>query len=95
MSEKMLLGPSCQSCGLPMMHPSDFGTEKSGVKKLDYCKFCYNDGALTEPEITLEEMVDKLAGPMAEKRGMPIEAAKEQTRTVMLMLKRWRVRDAK
>jgi len=78
-----------------MMHPSDFGTEKSGVKKLDYCKFCYNDGVLTEPGITLEEMIDKLAGPMAEKRGMPIEAARAQTKEILLMLKRWRVRDAK
>ncbi|THU39536.1 hypothetical protein FAM09_13610 [Niastella caeni] len=46
----------CQSCSMPMDSPELFGTEKNGAKNSDYCKYCYSDGAFTNPGLTLEEM---------------------------------------
>ncbi|MBI5561234.1 MAG: zinc ribbon domain-containing protein [Deltaproteobacteria bacterium] len=90
-----LMGPSCQSCGLPLMRPSDFGKEANGVLKIDYCGYCYDKGRFTEPDLTIDQMADKLAVPMAEKRGMPVEAAWAQAKEVLVRLKRWRAREAK
>jgi len=90
MSSNTLLGPSCQSCGIPMMRNEDFGREATGVLKVDYCRYCYDRGKFLEPEITFEQMLDKLAKLQAEKRNTPLEEAKMKTRMILLQLKRWR-----
>lgn len=40
------------------------GTEKDGTKSLVYCKYCYNNGVFTHPEMTLDEMRAHLQGLM-------------------------------
>jgi hypothetical protein len=42
------------------------GTEKDGLKSSEYCSRCYQDGAFTEPHITLEQMMEKVRGKMRE-----------------------------
>ena len=44
-------GPFCQSCAMPLEHPEDFGTAKGGAHVTDYCRYCYVDGAFTNPTI--------------------------------------------
>lgn len=95
MADEVLMGPSCQSCGLPLMSTADFGREANGVIRVDYCVYCYEGGKFTEPNITLDEMIEKLAAPMSSKRGVPIEAARAQAREVLVRLKRWRIREVK
>ena len=46
----------CQSCSMPIDDINDRGTEKDQSKSTEYCKYCYKDGAFTEPEMTFEEM---------------------------------------
>lgn len=42
----------CQSCMLPKNHEKfEKGTEKNGKENTDYCKFCYEKGAFTNPDI--------------------------------------------
>ncbi len=36
----------CQSCGMPMnKDPQNGGTNVDGSKNLEYCSYCYQDGA--------------------------------------------------
>ncbi len=47
----------CQSCGMPLEKTEDFGTEKDGSQSVEYCRYCYQNGEWTQPEITLEETI--------------------------------------
>ena len=83
------VGPLCQSCGMPIQDPKDFGTTASGAKNLDYCRFCYQDGKFTDPDITLEQMIEKCTGIAATKKNMTEDKAKEIVSDYMPRLKRW------
>ena len=48
----------CNSCGKPMVK-GDYGTNKDHTENRDYCNECYQNGEFTEPDITLEEMIEK------------------------------------
>ena len=82
-------GPFCQSCGMPMKRPEDFGTKADGTKKDDYCCYCFQKGKFTNPGITLEQMIDKVFGMMVQMKIMPEALAKETTKTFIPKLKRW------
>ncbi len=85
-------GPLCQSCGMPLQRPEDLGTAAGGDKAREYCRFCFQDGAYTDPEISMQGMIDKCAGIMAQQGIMP----EAQARTLMIglipKLKRWQVK---
>lgn len=51
----------CQSCGMPIKKAGNKGTEIDQSLSNKYCKFCYKNGAFTEPNIKLEEMQEKCA----------------------------------
>ena len=37
---------NCQSCGMPLKEdPKGGSTNADGTKNLEYCSYCYNDGA--------------------------------------------------
>ena len=78
----------CQSCSMPLDNPEIFGTEKDGSPKKYYCKYCYENGKFTNPQITLEEMKTRVKNQM-EKMKMD-----DETITIALdslpNLKRWR-----
>ena len=42
----------CQSCGMPMQTAGDFGTEADGGASVDYCVYCYKNGAFTAVSYT-------------------------------------------
>ena len=46
----------CQSCSMPLVNPQLQGTEQDGSKSREYCKFCYQDGSFTHPDMTLKDM---------------------------------------
>mgnify|MGYP000845318578 CR=1 FL=1 len=60
----------CQSCTMPLNEPEDCGTEKDGSKSAMYCKYCYKDGAFTDPDMTLSKMVD-IATTEMKKQQLP------------------------
>jgi hypothetical protein len=93
MSEAMSKGPFCQSCGMPLEKPEDFGTAASGFRINDYCCWCYAGGAFTEPDISMEQMIDKCVAIMNEHGIMPEAQARSLMTQVMPELKRWKKSD--
>lgn len=54
-------GPYCQSCGMPLSRDEKGGgTEADGTKSTEYCSHCYQAGTFTEPQMTVDAMVDKV-----------------------------------
>ena len=58
-------GPYCQSCGMPLSKDEKGGgTEADGRKSSQYCSHCYSSGRFTDPDLTAEQMVEKVRGKM-------------------------------
>jgi hypothetical protein len=69
----------CQSCGMPMEKPEDFGTNADGSNNKDYCCFCFQNGDFTSPDLTMEQMIDRLFR-LSDKMGMSQIQARELAR---------------
>ncbi|MCL2579933.1 MAG: zinc ribbon domain-containing protein [Oscillospiraceae bacterium] len=81
----------CESCGMPMGETDEmYGTEANGSKSVDYCQNCYDSGTFTDPNITLEGMIETVAAMMVESFGFSPEDAKEQCNEGIPTLKRWK-----
>lgn len=80
---------SCQSCGMPLVRPEDFGTCANGGRINDYCGNCYRNGAFTEPDITKSEMIARVASILVNSRRMPNDTARAFAIRVVPTLKRW------
>ena len=62
---------NCQSCGMPFSRdPEGGGTEADGSKSAMYCSHCYRGGRFTLPDLTLNEMQDRVRHKMKE-MGIP------------------------
>ena len=84
-------GPFCQSCAMPMNQPERLGTEADGSKSEKYCVYCYKDGAFTQPDATLEQMIEISAkGWSDQDPNVTFEQAKAQMESVLPNLERWR-----
>ena len=46
----------CQSCSMPLDGKEMLGTERDASLNHEYCKYCYQNGAFINPEMTLDEM---------------------------------------
>lgn len=90
MSRQQPTGPVCQSCGMPLGQPEDFGTDVAGHRVEDYCHFCFTHGAFIEPGMSMQAMIDKCVDVLA-KRGMPQAQARTLMTEVVPKLKRWRI----
>ena len=77
----------CQSCGMPM-EGAEYGTEADGSKSADYCNYCYTDGRFAV-DVTMEQMIDFCAKPMADATGMSAADAKAEMHQFFPQLKRW------
>lgn len=69
-------GPFCRSCGMPIQNLEDFGTEADGLMAEDYCRFCFQSGVFTSPDIGMQAMIDRSLDVVGRKGVIP-------------MLKRW------
>jgi len=73
---------------MPLSSLELLGTQKDGSPKKIYCKYCYENGHFTNPQVTLEEMQTRIKSKMQE---MEIDA---DTIVVAISslpnLKRWR-----
>jgi len=84
------LGPFCQSCGMPLERPEDFGTSKEGFRVNDYCAFCFAKGAFTRPELTRAQVLSEIGRILAAKLDLAETEAKAAADRVAGDLKRWR-----
>jgi hypothetical protein len=79
----------CQSCAMPMKKVGDYGTNQDGSQNYEYCTHCYQHGAFTQPDISMDEMIKGCVGIMVQ-YGMNEQDAKAQIEPVIPTLKRWK-----
>ncbi|PFO08977.1 hypothetical protein COJ85_02425 [Bacillus sp. AFS076308] len=80
---------NCQSCGMPLAKDElGGGTEKNGTKSIKYCSHCFMNGEFTLPNITVEEMKQRVKEKIVE-FGMPKFIAGMFTRNIH-NLERWK-----
>ncbi|HVT86595.1 MAG TPA: zinc ribbon domain-containing protein [Chitinophagaceae bacterium] len=79
----------CQSCTMPIDKMEDLGTEKDGSKSSEYCKYCYQHGKFTDPDLTLEKMKIIVATQMKQ-MNLP-QAVLQQSLELLPRLKRWKL----
>ena len=79
---------SGQSCGMPLRRDEKGGgTNADGSKSVMYCSHCYEGGKFTLPDITAEEMKQRVKGKLKE-IGVPSVAGWFFTRGIP-KLERW------
>ena len=83
----------CQSCTMPIDNVADRGTEKDGSKNNEYCKYCYQNGAFINPDMSFDEMKSLVITQM-EKMNLPADIIQNSVRSLP-DLKRWRNVQAK
>lgn len=79
----------CQSCGLSLNKAGDRGTFKDGKKSLEYCRFCFKSGSFIEPEMTLPDMINRVALFMNQKNRLEEKTAQKMAQKIIPRLKRW------
>ena len=84
-------GPFCQSCGMPLEKPDDFGTDQAGYRVNDFCHYCFANGAFTDPKISMEAMLETCVSAMTRMGAMPEGQARIMMTDVLPRLKRWQV----
>ncbi len=89
MSSTHTLQPVCQSCGLPLESRELFGTDASGARVADYCVYCYHQGAFTEPAISRDEMIERVADHLMKMEHFRHFQARELAEGRVPKLKRW------
>ena len=82
--------PICQSCGMPLTAPEQFGKNADGTTNGDYCVYCCPNGEANMTG-TLDEMIDFCA-PLEVKLGLfPDEkTAGDALSRYLPTLRRWR-----
>lgn len=84
----MITNEQCQSCGMPIHSEELAGTAANGSLVYDYCKYCYQHGGFTQPDITMEDMI-RLSIPFLLQEGWEEEAARSMLSKSLPLLKRW------
>ncbi|MFA5103951.1 MAG: zinc ribbon domain-containing protein [Candidatus Margulisiibacteriota bacterium] len=80
----------CQSCSMPLSKNKDYGTNADNSPNKEYCRFCFQKGVFTEPNISFDEMMDKVAHVMIAKVAVPEEKAYEIARLELTQVSRWK-----
>jgi len=83
-------GPFCQSCGMPMEVVDDYGSNADKSKSGEYCCYCFRNGKFLEPNITKEEMIEKVTKYMVAQMKMMESQAKKTVENFIPKLKRWK-----
>ena len=80
----------CQSCGMPLTEPAHFGTNADGGKNEEYCVYCWENGKFTNPNWTLEQVIE-FSVPFVVEAGVckTEDEARKMCQEFMPQLKRW------
>lgn len=80
----------CQSCGMPLSAEfGNLGTNADGSTTSEFCVFCFSGGSFTNPNQTLEEMIQSSIENMTTDLNMPLEKATELANSFIPTLRRW------
>ena len=80
---------------MPLGTPGYYGTNADGSENNEYCKFCYQKGEFTQPDLTMEGMIDSSVHHMTTSMDFPKEKAMEMSNQLIPTLKRWKHAEAK
>jgi hypothetical protein len=75
---------------MPMTDEKFFGTEADGKTTLEYCRFCYQNGAFMQPEQTMEEMIESSVDYMTSALKYDFAEADRMSREMIPQLARWK-----
>ena len=80
---------NCQSCGMPIKRDENGGgTNADGTISSMYCSHCFRDGRFTMPDLTVDQMKERVKDKLKE-FGFPGFVAGFFTRGIP-RLERWR-----
>jgi len=79
---------ACQSCGMPLHEEKNWGTNSDGTLTDEFCKFCFTDGNFTNPDLTMEDVIESSVA-LSKKLWMPEDKAREIANNTIPKLKRW------
>jgi hypothetical protein len=80
----------CQSCGMPLSEEfGNRGTNADGAPVSEYCIFCFAGGNFTQPDQTMEEMINSSIENMTTDLQMPRKQATDLANSFIPTLKRW------
>ena len=82
----------CQSCGMPVTKKEDFGTNMDRSKNEDYCHFCFQRGSYTQPNLTLQQMINTTSGYISVRLKTTKEEGLATAKQLIPTLKRWQGR---
>ena len=89
MSESQTIIGQCQSCGMPMNSPKQFGSNVDGSGNEEYCIYCFQNGDFTM-KVDKEAFIDMQVKIAMEKMGMDEAQARAMANNVLPTLKRWK-----
>lgn len=81
----------CQSCGMPMGDDDEmYGNNADGSKSVDYCKYCFANGAFIS-DCAMDEMIEFCVPHMVTANsGMTENEARNMMKEFFPTLKRWK-----
>lgn len=80
----------CQSCGMPLDDPAQYGTNADGSQNEEYCSYCYAGGKFLF-ECSMEEMIEFCLPQMAKANPqLGEEGARQAMRQWFPTLGRWK-----
>ena len=77
----------CQSCSMPLLKESEFGTNKDESRNEEYCIYCYKEGSFID-NVSMEEYIE-MNIPYHEQAGMSEEEMRNHCENIFPTLKRW------
>jgi hypothetical protein len=80
----------CQSCSRPIAGVDGRGTEGSGARSRKYGSCCYRAGRFTEPDVTPDELIRRVAPVLAAEHDLAEQEALERAVAIFRSLERWR-----
>ena len=83
----------CQCCSMPIPNDELHGTEADGTTSPSYCRYCYDHGAFTAQNVSMDEFIEATAPMEAKALGISVEDAVSLMGTLLPHLKRWSGRD--
>ncbi len=83
----------CQSCGMNMRTPEEYGVNADASPNTEYCTHCYQNGAFTR-DITMDEMLEnnlQFLDHWNKETGnnFTVEQARPLLRQFLSTLRRW------
>ncbi len=80
----------CQSCGMPISKEfGNLGTNADGTNTEEFCSICFANGEFTNPNQTMEEMIQSSIENMTTDLQIPLEQATNLANSFIPTLRRW------